>query len=186
MSRPREQWIVLNNKSTMTEDIKKFKNLRRTKLASFTRKQNQLQSFIDGTADANKLREVYAELRETYNAVENAHESYVSIVEESVLDEEGDYMEVPSNALHTMDVKVTEKISRLNVEENSAADRKNIEEKKNKFKQSIEAFGSPSRLITQLSTGKTVSFADMRLELSKVETTYENLAKERVVESKQH
>ena len=85
MSQPRERWIVLNNKSTMTEDVKKFKNLRRTKLASFTRKQTQLQSFIDGTADANKLREVYAELKEAYNAVENAHESYVSTVEEYLM-----------------------------------------------------------------------------------------------------
>ena len=180
MSQPKERWIVYQSKSTMTEEAKRLKNLRKTKLTAFNRKQKNLQSHIEGSADIAKLQEAHLELKDAFKALEGMHESYVGVVEEAVLEEEGDYMESPSNNLHTMDTRVTERICKLREEENLASDRKMMDERKNKFKLSMEAFGNPSKLITELSIGNTVSFADMRIELSKVETSYENLVKEKI------
>ena len=50
----------------MAEQIKKLKNLRKNKLAAFTRKQKQLQNLLDTEASAVKLEEVYQELKETF------------------------------------------------------------------------------------------------------------------------
>ena len=110
MSQPKERWIVYQSKSTMTEDAKRLKNLRKTKLAAFNRKQKNLQSHIDGSADVAKLQEAHSELKDSFKALEGIHESYVGVVEEAVLDEEGGYMESASNTLHTMDTRVTERV----------------------------------------------------------------------------
>ena len=92
----------------MADEIKRLKNLRKFKSSAFTRKQNQLQSLVDSNADGSILEEIYAELKTTFKAVEDAHEAYVCVVDENVLEEEGDYLAVPSAALNTLFVKVKE------------------------------------------------------------------------------
>ena len=46
---------------------------------------------------------------------------------------------------------------------------------KAKFQLGVESFGTPSVLIAQLSSEKTVSSSDMRLELGKIEAQFESL-----------
>ena len=75
----------------MADETKRLKNLRKFKSSAFTRKQNQLQSLIDSNADGSILEEVFAELKTAFKAVEDAHEAYVCIVDENVLEDEGDY-----------------------------------------------------------------------------------------------
>ena len=44
-----------------------------------------------------------------------------------------------------------------------------------KFQIGIQNFGSPSTLLAQISAEKSISFADMRLELDKVEKSFETV-----------
>ena len=55
-----EQWIV-NDK--MVDDVKKFKSLRKNKLAAFTRKQKHLSGILETETDSKKLDEVFNELK---------------------------------------------------------------------------------------------------------------------------
>ena len=90
----------------MAEEIKKYENLRRTKLTAFTRKQNQVQNLVNSGADADDLNEALDELKKVYELVVSAHDDYVALVEEEVLDAEGDYLEVPSNSVETVKIAV--------------------------------------------------------------------------------
>ena len=105
MSLPRERWVVKDyfDRENMVDDTKKFKNLRKSKLAAFTRKNTHLQGLLDDGVGVAKLEEVFGELKAAYLALEAAHDSYVSVVDEDVLDQEGDYMDAPSQALNAMD-----------------------------------------------------------------------------------
>ena len=47
------------------------------------------------------------------------------------------------------------------------------------FKTGIETFGKPSRNLTQLSAEKTISYSDMRAELTKIKDSYAELLKKR-------
>ena len=47
------------------------------------------------------------------------------------------------------------------------------------FKANVESFGNPVAYLTKLSTEKKISYTDMRLELSKIETEMAKLAEEK-------
>lgn len=66
----------------MADQIKRLKNLRKTKLSAFTRKQKQLQGLIDSGSDEDGLKESLEELKESFKALENIHDEYISIVDE--------------------------------------------------------------------------------------------------------
>ena len=152
----------------MAEQIKKLKNLRKNKLAAFTRKQKQLQNLLDTEASAVKLEEVYQELKETFRLLEVAHDNYSAEEEEDILEEEGDYLDSPSTELNNLDAKVTQKAKSLR-------DTEKCLQVKAKFKARVDNFGTSSRLFTQLSEEKTISFADMRIELDKVEASFDSM-----------
>ena len=83
----------------MVEEAQKLKNVRKTRLAAFTRKRNSLSNLLDGIHTLEKLDEVLIEVKQAFQAVERAHERYVEVVAEEVLDTEGDFLLTPSVAL---------------------------------------------------------------------------------------
>ena len=66
------------------EEIKKLKNLRKTKLASFTRKKNSLQKLLEEDPSVDRLKEVLEDVRATFHALEVAHDNFAAVVEEQV------------------------------------------------------------------------------------------------------
>ena len=147
------------------EEIKKLKNLRKTKLASFTRKKNSLQKLLEEDPSVDRLKEVLEDVRATFHALEVAHDNFAAVVEEQVLDDEGDFLETPSSALESVRSEVAVKIMQLDKAEK-------FEEARKQLEHHVNAFGSPSRMFTELSTAKDISFSDMRLELTKLEETF--------------
>ena len=112
MTSPKEHWIL-----SMAEQAKKFKNLRRNKKTKFTRKHKHLLGLLEEDSTAEKLQEGFAELRGAFTSLEKSHDEYSAVVEESVLDEEGDYLEGPSVTLNEMDKKVASKVHQLRTAE---------------------------------------------------------------------
>ena len=175
MSYRKERWVVRDFSENMADEVTKSKNLRRNKLAAFTRKKTHLSGLIDGDTGAAKLQEVFEELRTAYTILEEAHDAYACLVEENILDDEGDYLANPSDTLNSMDAKVSAKLKVIAEEEKVADKKKKIDRLKLKLTNSIESFGSPSKQFTEWSTEKNISCEDMRKELIKVEGWYETV-----------
>ena len=100
----------------MEEEIKRLKNLRKTKLAAFTRKQNSLKSAIEVNPTAVRLKEILQDTRSAFSALEKAHEDYVVTVEEEVLDQEGDYLSVPQKSLDSLEIDAAVRLKALESE----------------------------------------------------------------------
>ena len=164
----------------MAEQAKKCKNRRRNKQSTFTRKHKHLLGLLEEDSTAEKLQEVFTELKESYRNLERSHDDYAAVVEESVLDEEGDFLESSSVILNEMDKKVADKVHQLKTVETENNNKELFQRSLTQFKTNIESFGSPSGLLSELSTENRVSCADMRLELSKIEGSYEKLLTERL------
>ena len=179
---PKERWVVrdFSDLDIMADELKKLKNLRRNKLSAFTRKQKHLQSLVDGQSDKDKLVEVLAELKEALKVLEEAHDNYSAVVDESILDEEGDYLEVPTNLLNGLDLAVSEKVKELDSSIEKAAEIEKLESLKLKVKNGMENFGKPSNLLSQLSSDKKISANDMKKEIEKVESSYATLLQDKM------
>ena len=152
----------------MSTEVQKFKNLRRSKLAAFNRKQKHLQGLLDSGSDAESLEEALVDTKDAFTVLEEVHDKFVASADEEALDAEGDYLEVHSNQLDSMKVKVKEQLRVL-------GNRDKFESAKIKFQLGVQNFGSPSTLFSQLSAEKSISFADMRLELDKAEKSFETV-----------
>ena len=68
----------------MAENVKKLKMNRKSKLATFSRKQKHLQHLLDGGAHVDKLNEAYGEVKEAFGILEKAQEDYCLEVEEKL------------------------------------------------------------------------------------------------------
>ena len=97
----------------MADEILKFKNLRKTKLAAFSRKHKSLKTLLDSSPDAARLKEVLEELKTVFKVLEKAHEDYVSVIDEETLDTEGDYLDQPSNTLDAVETAIHQTIKGL-------------------------------------------------------------------------
>ena len=172
-----EQWIV-NDK--MVDDVKKLRSLRKNKLAAFTRKQKHLSGLLETETDSNKLNEVFNELKAALGILEEVHDKYSAEEEENVIEAEGDYLEVPSQALVELDAKVASQVKKLEVERNREAFQNHWDQSLAKFKNNIDTFGSPSKFLAELCTAGSISFSDMRSELSKIEDSFQKLSQEKV------
>ena len=181
MSYRRERWIVRDSyDKDMADEATKFKNLRRNKLAAFTRKKTQLQGLVDKDTSASKLEEVHQELKAAFAAIEAAHDNYACVVDEADLEAEGDYLGPPSEVLHDMDDKVTRRLAVLHLANDASAQQKKVDQKKLKLKNSIDSFGTPSTLLTEWVSANSVSHDDMRKELVKVEGSFEVVYREKL------
>ena len=76
----------------MAAEVQKLKNLRKSKLAAYTRKQKHLQGLLDNGSDAESLEEALADTQDAFTVLEEAHDKFVEVVDEEVLDAEGDYL----------------------------------------------------------------------------------------------
>ena len=87
----------------MADEAKRLKNIRKTKLATFTRKRNSLQNLIEGESTVERLQESIAEVRSAMRSLEQAHEDYAGVIEEAELDAEGDFLLIPSASLDSIE-----------------------------------------------------------------------------------
>ena len=101
----------------MSEEAKKLKNVRKVKLTAFTRKQNHLQNLVDTGSCAEELEEAFSDLKAVYRSLEKAHEDYAGVVDEEVLDNEGDYLGASSGSLNMIGSSVKSKIKQLKATE---------------------------------------------------------------------
>ena len=99
--------------------------------------------------------------------MERAHERYAEVVAEEVLDTEGDFLLTPSVALDEVEARMAVRVKILR-----------SQEAKERLKQGVNGFAAPSKLILELCEAKEISMKDMRLELDKLETTYNGLQAE--------
>ena len=58
----------------MGDEAKRYKNLRKVKLAAFTRKHKSLQGLLDAEENAERLEESLRELHEAFKVAEKANE----------------------------------------------------------------------------------------------------------------
>ena len=175
-------------------EVKKAKVVRTNKMAAFTRKRNHLQQLIDGGAQGSKLKEAYGELADAFKTLESVHEELMLVIEEEQMEAESSYLDTAAGTLSQMDLRVSQaaenqdKVAKDSEreEENQRklaeeeADRKSkCERAKAAFRTGVEAFGKPSANLLELSTAKTISFSDMRAEMSKLEESCAELLKKK-------
>ena len=174
----------------MADKVKRTKAIRVSKMSSFTRKKNHLQQLLDGGGNPGKLKKVYEELETAYKVLEQAQEDALIAVGEEVLDTEVVYMDGPATTLADMDVKIStaeethsqqkaEQQTREEAAANEAKQKKDINDALTNLRANIEAFGEPSTNLTQLSTGKSISYVDMRSEMSKLEESFAKLLQDK-------
>ena len=116
------------------------------------------------------------------------------VIEEDQLDAESTYLDTPADTLSQMDLRVSqaaenqdklardtekEAESQKKLAEEEAERKSKCERAKAAFKTGVEAFGKPSTNLKELSTAKTISFSDMRTEMSKLEDICAELLKKK-------
>ena len=177
---PGERWITAED---MAQAEKSAKINRKNKLAAFTRKQKRLQALLDGNSIDASLKDGYAEVVAAYEVLEKAHEDLCLVLDEDHADADASYLDDPSDVLVQMQLKVdkliqdreqSKKVTELEMEKQSQFDSSLAALKVN-----IQNFGHPSTSLTQLSNAKTISFADMRQELEKLENSLSKLQEEK-------
>ena len=174
----------------MAEELKRAKALRVSKRGVFTRKKNHLQQLLDGGAHTDRLQEAYTDMAEAFKTLEGAHEGVILALEEDQMEAEETYLDALAGELSAMDVKVNTSKQTQSAQQaqekalaDEAAQKKAFEGAVAAFKAKVEGFGKPSVNLQQLITEKTISYADTRLEISKLESSQAKLLDERVAVS---
>ena len=76
------------------------KKSRTFKMGAFTKKQNNLKKVLsDDASPLGMAQEAYDALGEAYKDLEKAHEAYYLVAEDADIENEGDYLLIPSNSL---------------------------------------------------------------------------------------
>ena len=153
----------------MADESNRLKKIRKAKLTAFTRKHRSLQSLLgDDSISSEKLKEVMTELRDTYKTLESAHEEYSCSVGEEELDAEGDYLADSFNHMESGDIAVSKRVKALESIEKYV-------EAKARLEQGIVSFGTPSKIISDLSSANEISLTDMRSEIEKIEVSFNKI-----------
>ena len=166
----------------MAKEAKKAKKARDYNKSSFTMKHKTFQKAVEGgKVHGSRLDEKYDVMVRAYEALEKSHKDYVDLVEEAIIDAENDYLgesyQLYSDAQLTYDEILEER--------ETAKAQEGFEAAKNKVILGMQAFESSCVVLTKLGSNKTISFADMRAELGKVDAQYQSLITEKAeVESK--
>ena len=167
---PTEQWIT---KEDMADALKKAKTTRKNKSSAFTRVKKRLDSLLTGDAEEDILKEVYTELADSFKALEKSNEDLCLLLDGQELDAEDSYLDTSADSLSEMQLKVNRKIKEKEQREKESSleadKKKQFEGRLAALKASIQTFGKPSSTLSNLSIAKTISHADMRLEMKKVE-----------------
>ena len=174
-----EAWVT---REDMAEALKKAKGVRKNKLNAFTRIKKRLQTLIEGDTEEATLRTVYEEAAEAFKVLEQSHEDLCLLLEEES-DAEDTYLDAPSDALSQLQLSINktckERDARSQLEKTETDRKKQFDSLFASFKANIQNFGKPSSTLSELSAAKVISFADMRLELEKVESALVKLQAER-------
>ena len=173
----------------ISDAAKKAKFDRRYKKSSFTKRHGTFLKAVEGgKVHGNRFDEKYEFMVKAYEALEKSHKDYGDLVGEAIIDAENDYLgesyQLYSDAQITYD-EILEERERAAVEEGNAKVQRGFEAAKSKVIAGMEAFEKSCAVLTKLGSNKSISFADMRAELVKIEAQYEKLSAERAeVESK--
>ena len=152
----------------MTEESKKLKNIRKSKLSSFTRKLKSIQGLLGGSPSQGELREALEEVKLAFKELEKSDENFTATLEDDELNQEEGYLDTPSNSLDTIKKNVADRIKSLDLAEKHNEAQRNL-------LHGINSFGTPSLMITNLSSAKEICVADMRVELDKIEKEYDKI-----------
>ena len=133
----------------MADEAKRLKNIRKTKLATFTRKRNSLQNLIEGESTVERLQESIAEVRSAMRSLEQAHEDYAGVIEEAELDAEGDFLLIPSASLDSIETNLANRVKVLNQADKHSSARLRLEH-------GVISFGSPSNKLEDLADPVTL------------------------------
>ena len=93
----------------MAEEAAKAKRVRGAKLGVFTRKCTHALQLIENDA-VDQFKDLQIEVRRIYADLERVHEEYVVLVEEAVMNEEGDYLGVHSASFIAIDSQISQKL----------------------------------------------------------------------------
>ena len=133
------------------------------------------------------MKEVYSELSNTLKDLEKAQEDLLVEVPEDQIETELAYLDAPAVLLSEMDLRVstaaqTERQSQVAAQTEADATLKKQEftAAQASFRTKLEGFGKPSANLSLLSSEKNISYADMRLEIKKLENSQAKLVEERV------
>ena len=160
---------------------KEAKKTRQKMKSSFTRKYNAFQYLVKAEVQDNELKEAYDDLVRAYEALEKSHENYVDLVEEAIGDAEDGYLD-ESSLLHS---KARVIFSQMFDKREKAKMQEGFGAAKSKVIVGMQAFERSCKMLNKLSLEKSISFADLRTELGKIEAQYESVTAEKAeVESK--
>ena len=163
---------------SIVDRVKEAKKTRGNKKSSFTKRYNRFQYLVKAKSNASEIKESYDALVQAYEVLEKAHENYNLLIDE---EEEGDYIGEPASQLNEAEAVY----NRIRKECSQMLDEKGFEAAKTKVIVGMEAFERSCVVLAELGSDKSISFADMRAELAKIEAQYEKLSAERAeIESK--
>ena len=115
------------------------------------------------------MKQVYNELAESFKTIEETHEVLCLLLDDDTYVTEEGYLDEHGDILSQMQLKVSktvkEKIQMEKASNLEAEKKKQFDSRLATFTASVQNFGKSSPNLSNLSTAKTISFADMRLEL---------------------
>ena len=149
---------------SIVDRVKEAKKTRGNKKSSFTKRYNRFQYLVKAKSNASEIKESYDALVQAYEVLEKAHENYNLLIDE---EEEGDYTGEPASQLNEAEAlynRIRKECSQMGFEAAKA-----------KVIVGMEAFERSCVVLAELGSDKSISFADMRAELAKIEAQYEVL-----------
>ena len=152
----------------MLSEVDKLKKARAAKLHQFKRKNTVLLKMLDGETGGGDLKGPIKDFEDAYVELEAAHDVYCAELEDEA-------SEVESGFLDGSITLYTETRSKIN----KAEAKLNLESKLVVFRSNMESFSKSAAYIVQLSEAKVASAADLRVELSMLDSKYKEMVKEK-------
>ena len=152
----------------MLSEVDKLKKARAAKLHQFKRKNTVLLKMLDGETGGGDLKGPIKDFEDAYVELGAAHDVYCAELEDEA-------SEVESGFLDGSITLYTDTRSKIN----KAEAKLNLESKLVVFRSNMESFSKSAAYIVQLSEAKVASAADLRVELSMLDSKYKEMVKEK-------
>ena len=137
----------------------------RYKKDNFLRKHYVLQNLIKARVQGNMLWEAHKALAQAYEALDASNVSYVKLASKTMMECEGDCLRGPCHLYY----KAQAAYYQICGEVENARAMRGFEAAKRKATTGIQALKDSCTILTKLSLEGSMSFADTRLELAKIE-----------------
>ena len=145
------------------------------------RKHSAFQCLVEAEVQESILKGAYEDMGQAYKALDKAHESYSNLVDKALIRTEGDYLDVPLHLYSEAQVAY----SRVAKKRERALSVRSLEVAKSRVIAGMQAFKGSCKVLTKMSSDKSISFTDMRTKLWKIEAQYVKINTERAdVESR--